>query len=83
MSDKIHYTKNIYVSGTHTISIVSYIGRQSPYHNALLCCILIRQRINSGYHNDGDGVSGEGDDTRLMDQNLLTNSYVNLPFEIS
>jgi hypothetical protein len=25
-----------------------------------------------GYHNDGDG-GGEGDDTPLTDQNLLTN----------
>jgi hypothetical protein len=83
MSDKTQYSKKIYVSGTHRISSVSYIGRQSTYHNALVCCILISQGINSGYRNDGDGGSGAGDDTRLTDQNLLTNSKVHLPFEIS
>jgi len=83
MSDKKQHSKNAYVSITDAISIISYIGRQSPYHNALVCCILIRQGINSGYRNDSDGGSGEGDDTRLTDQNLLANSNVHLPFKIS
>jgi hypothetical protein len=83
MSDKKQQSKNVYVSRTDSISIVSYIGKQSPYHNALVCCILIRQGINSRYCNDGDGGSGEGDDTRLRGQNLLTNSNVHLPFKIS
>ena len=83
MSDKTQHSKKIYASGTVRISTVSYIGRQSSYHNALVCCILISQGINSGYHNDGDGGSDEGDDTRLTDQNLLTKSNVNLPFENS
>jgi hypothetical protein len=83
MSDKTQHSKKIYVSGSDRISIVSYTGRQSTYHNALVCCILISQGINSGYHNDGDAGSGEGDDTRLTDQNLLTNSNVHLPFKIS
>jgi len=80
---KTQHSKKIYVSGTDGISIISYMGRQSTNHNALVCCILISQGINSVYRNDGDGGSCEGDDTRLTNQNLLTDSNVHLPFKIS